>query len=162
MEPSIVERSAQPYVAVTVRVPMRQLGDVVPPLTGEVFGWLAARGIQPAGPPLWKYNVIDMAGELEIETGVATAEPVVGDDRVRGGVLPAGRYAVGRFHGHPDGLAQATADLLDWAAAQGLRWDVSTVDGKERWAARLEEYLSDPAEVPDLNEWDTDLAFKLG
>src|SRR6476659_1325879 len=141
MEPSIVERDAQPYVAITVRVSMSDLGDVVPPLTGEVFGWLAERGVEPAGPALWKYNVIDMAGELEIEAGVAVGQTIEGDRRVRGSILPAGRYAVARFHGHPDGLEQATGDLLDWAAKQGLRWDTRMKDREERWAARLEEYL---------------------
>jgi hypothetical protein len=38
---------------------------------------------------------------------------------------------------------------------------VSYVDGAERWAARLEEYLSDPADQPDMNQWVTNLAFKL-
>ncbi len=161
MEPSIVERPAQPYAAITVRASMRRLGDVVPPLTGEVFGWLAERGVQPVGPAMWKYNVIDMTGELEIETGVAIESEIDGDDRVAGGVLPGGRYVVGRFHGHPDGLERATGELLDWAARRNLVWDIQPVDGTERWAARLEEYLDDPDDKPDLNDWDTDLAFKL-
>ena len=59
-EPSIVERSAVPYAAIRVRVTMDELGTVVPPLNGEVFQWLAARGVAPAGAPFWKYNVIDM------------------------------------------------------------------------------------------------------
>ena len=161
MAPSIVERPARPYVSITTRVPMSRMADEVPPLTGEVFGWLAAHGAQPDGPPFWKYNVIDMAGELEIEAGVAVAAPVEGDDRVSAGTLPAGRYAYVRFHGHPDGLEQATGDLLQWAEGQGLSFDTTEVDGEERWAARLEEYLDDPAEKPDMSEWDTDLAFKL-
>ena len=161
MEPTIVDRPAQPYVSITARVPLRELGEVVPPLNGEVFDWLAAQGIEPTGPALWKYNVIDMEGELEVEAGVSVAEAVEGDERVRGGQLPAGRYAVARFHGHPDGLEGATGALLAWADEQGLSWDTAEVDGEERWAARIEEYLSDPDEQPDLNEWDTDLVFKL-
>ena len=161
MEPAIVERQAQPYVSITARTPMRQLGEVVPPLNGEVFGWLAERGIRPAGPALWKYNVIDMAGELEVEAGVAVEGTVDGDDRVRAGVLPAGRYVVGRYHGHPDGLEGATGTLLAWAEERDLSWDMSKESGEERWTARLEEYPDDPEEQPDMNEWNTDLAFKL-
>ena len=116
---------------------------------------------QPAGPPLWKYNVIDMAGELEIEAGVAVAARVEGDDRVSGGMLPGGRYAVVRYHGHPDGLEQATGDLLQLGRRTGPVVRHDRVEGEERWAARLEEYLDDPAEKPDMSEWDTDLAFKL-
>ena len=34
------------------KVSMEELGTVVPPLTGQVFDWLADRGIRPAGPAL--------------------------------------------------------------------------------------------------------------
>src|SRR5215472_15979573 len=92
-EPSIVERPATPYAAIKVLASMDELGSVVPPLKGEVFQWLAERRVAPAGAPFWKYNVIDMQRSLEIEAGVAVAEPVTGDDRVLSGVLSPGRYA---------------------------------------------------------------------
>ena len=66
-EPQVVDRPEQPYAAIRVRVPMERLGEVVPPLNGEVFGWLAAHDSRPDGPPFWKYTVIDMERELEIE-----------------------------------------------------------------------------------------------
>lgn len=160
-EPRIVERAAQPYVAITASVPMTRMAATLPPLNGEVFGWLEARGIAPAGPPLWKYNLIDMDGDLEIEVGVPVADKAAGDDRVRCGVLPAGRYATLRHVGHPDELVDATAALLRWADGEGLRWDVADSPAGERWAARLEVYLTDPQEEPDLTKWETDLVFKL-
>ena len=73
------------------------------------------------------------------------------------GVLPAGRYATVVHTGHPDTLVTATRDLLDWADQRGLDWDN---DGRT-WGCRLEEYLSDPAEVPDMGKWETRLAFRL-
>src|SRR5487761_275577 len=100
-EPEITELPAQHYAAIHVSVTMEALGAVVPPLNGEVFGWLDARGIAPAGPPFWKYNVIDMAQNLEVAAGCPVAEPVTGDGRVVAGVLPAGRYATLRHVGHP-------------------------------------------------------------
>jgi hypothetical protein len=39
---------------------MQTMGSVMPPLHGHVFAWLSERDITPAGPPFWKYNVIDM------------------------------------------------------------------------------------------------------
>jgi effector-binding domain-containing protein len=160
-EPTIVERPAVPYAAIKVLVAMDQLGAIVPPLNGEVFEWLAARGAAPAGAPFWKYNVIDMQGSLEVEAGVAVAAPVSGDDRVLGGVLPAGRYVTTRHVGHPDSLMAATAALLDWAAAHGLAWDRVDTPHGERWGARLEIYLTDPRDEPDMNKWVTELAFRL-
>jgi effector-binding domain-containing protein len=160
-EPQIADRVAQPYVAIQAFVTMQDLGAVLPGLHPEVFGWLGARGIAPAGPPFWKYNVVDMERQLDVEVGVPVADPVPGDDRVRAGVLPAGRYATLRYTGHPAGLADATASLLEWAAAQDLTWDLTRTDEGDRWGARLEIYETDPAREPDMNKWDTQLAFRL-
>jgi effector-binding domain-containing protein len=160
-EPQVADRVAQPYVAIQALVTMQDLGAVLPGLHPEVFGWLGARGIAPAGAPFWKYNVVDMDRQLEVEVGVPVAAEVPGDERVRAGVLPAGRYATLRYTGHPAGLADATAVLLDWAADQGLTWDLTRTGEDDRWAARPEIYETDPAEEPDLNKWETQLAFRL-
>jgi effector-binding domain-containing protein len=160
-EPTIVDRPAAPYAAIRVVVTMDQLGAVVPPLNGEVFRWLGGRGLTPVGPPFWKYNVIDMQRGLEIEAGATVAEPVSGDERVLGGVLPAGRYVTMRHVGHPSTLMAATASLLAWAAARNLVWDKEATPQGERWGARLEIYLTDPQEEPDMDKWVTELAFRL-
>jgi effector-binding domain-containing protein len=161
LEPVVLERRPQHYVGITSRVPMRELGVQLPPVIPEVLDWLAARGIEPAGPPFWKYNVIDMATELEVEVGVPVASEVAGDVRVRPGVLPGGRYVVAHHVGHPDGLEAATGELLAWADAQGLTWDTTEADGETRWGARLEEYLNGPDDQPDMDKWETDLIFRL-
>ena len=160
-EPTIVEWPAKPYAAIAAHVTMQNIADVVPPLNGEVFGWLAQRGVTPAGPPFWKYNVIDMQRGIEVEAGVGVAAPVEGDGRVQSGVLPAGRYVTVRHVGHPATLATVTGALLDWAAANGLTWDVTPSPAGDRWACRLELYLSDPRSEPDMNRWETQLAFRL-
>jgi effector-binding domain-containing protein len=155
--PTIETRMDQHYAAIPVSVRMEELGSVVPPLTGRVFEWLAAQSIAPVGPPFWRYLVVDMENKLELETGVPVGSPIEGDGEVRTGVLPVGRYATVVHTGHPDTLVTATRDLLQWASARALEWDA---DGN-KWGCRLEEYLSDPAEVPDMNEWQTRLAFRL-
>ena len=160
-EPTIVERAAEPYVAIKVHVAMDKLGAVVPPLNGEVFRWLAAHGITPAGAPFWKYNVIDMQRGFEIEAGVTVAQAIQGDERVIAGVLPAGRYVTRLHLGHPSSLMSATAALLEWAAAHALVWDVSPSPGGQRWGARLEIYLTDPQVEPDMRKWQTELVFRL-
>jgi effector-binding domain-containing protein len=159
--PEIVTRPEQPYVAIRTQVTMEDLGMVVPPLNQEVFAWLGKQGTPPAGGPFWKYNVIDMAGKLELEAGAPVVPAVAGDDRVVSGVLPAGRYATLTHVGHPSELVAATGALLDWATAQGLTWDMSPGVNGEQWACRLENYLTDPAQEPDMSKWVTELAFKL-
>ncbi len=157
----IVDRPAQPYAAVSITTTMADLGTAGPPLNDEVFTWLAERGVAPDGPPFWKYDVIDMSRSLQLQVGVGISSGTDGDDRVRVAELPAGRYLQTQHRGHPDTLEQATAELLAHAEAEGLAFDMSDSPDGERWASRLELYLSDPDDEPDLNAWETVLAFKL-
>ena len=159
-EPEIVTRAAQPYAAIRNRLPYADLAGLGPQF-GEVAAWLGARGLAPAGPPFFRYNVIDMARELEVDVAFPVAAAVDGDGRVVSGVLPAGRFATLTHVGHPSELAGVTKTLLDWAAGEGLTWDMSLGEDGERWGARLEIYLTDPSEEPDMGKWVTELAFRL-
>jgi RNA polymerase sigma-70 factor (ECF subfamily) len=123
--PGIVQRTEQPYAAVRALVTMQTLGEVLPALHPKVR---RSQGVQPAGQPFCKYNVIDMDRQLEIEAGFPVAVPVTGEDPVLTASLPGGLYATLWHTGHPDGLVGATRTLLDWAAQQSLAWDVSSDD----------------------------------
>ena len=157
--PVIAERTEQPYVAIRALVTMQMLGQVVPGLHPEVRRWLRSQGLQPAGRPFFRYNVIDMDRQLEVEAGFPVAAPVSGEDQVLAAVLPAGRYATLWHTGHPDGLVGASETLLDWAAQQGLAWDVTSTPDGQKWGCRLEIYHDEPGQ--DMNDWKTELAFKL-
>ena len=128
---------------------------------GELFAWLSSHGVAPAGPPFFRYNVMDMGGQLDMEAGVPVATATEGNGVVVAGVVPAGRYATATHVGHPQELMMATKELLDWGSAQGLKWDMSAGDGGERWGSRLEIYLTDPSQEPDMSKWETELAFRL-
>jgi len=158
--PEITERAEQPYAAIRADVTMEQLPGLADRL-GELFGWLAEHGVAPAGAPFFRYNVIDMAGLLNVEAGVPVLTAVDGDDRVIAGVLPAGRYGTALHIGPYDGLVGATESLLQWADSQGLEWDLSTAGDGEHWGCRLEIYLTDPRQQPDPAKWETQLAFRL-
>jgi effector-binding domain-containing protein len=158
--PQIVTRADQPYVAIRGHVSMAEVAAFAV-RTPEVFAWLGAHGVPPAGPPLLKYNVIDMTRQLEIDNGVPVAAPVDVDGDMIAGVLPGGRYATLTHVGHPIELMGATKALLDWAAGQGLAFDVSPDAAGERWGSRVEFYLTDPREEPDMSKWVTELAFRL-
>jgi effector-binding domain-containing protein len=158
--PEIVTRAQQPYVGITERVTMSDLAGLGARF-GELFAWLRSRETAPAGPPFFRYTVIDMDRELEVDVGVPVPAVIDGDGRVMSGILPAGRYATVTHVGPPSELAQATGALLDWAAGLGLTWDVSQAESAQRWGSRLEVYLTDPAQEPDLSKWETQLAFRL-
>lgn len=160
LAPTVTDRPGQPYVGIRRRVTMQSMAEIVD-RTPELFGWLDGRGIEPTGAPFLKYDLIDMAGVLEVEAGVPVASTVDGEGDVFAGTLPAGRYVTLVHHGHPDELERVTGDLLAWAAGLGLDWDMTQTPTGERWGCRLESYETDPREQPDMHRWDTELAFRL-
>src|SRR5215472_455478 len=101
-EPHLQDRAAQHYVGLTADVTMDEISSAVDEAFPALFGWLSASQIAPAGPPFIRYLVIDMAAVLRIELGVPIASPVSGNERIRPGTLPAGRYAVLRHVGSYD------------------------------------------------------------
>jgi hypothetical protein len=163
VEPTINERAAQSYVAVRRSVTM---GDFGPAIEGHklVFEWLTKQGVA-AGAPFFRYNLIDMNGLLEVDSGVPVAADALAGLASSGVLLfeevPAGRYATVIHIGHPDELLGVTGELLAWAWEHGLAWDMRPTEAGERWGARLETYLTDPDDEPDLSKWHNELAFRL-
>jgi effector-binding domain-containing protein len=158
-EPHLQERSAQRYVGLTADVTMDEISSAVDEGFPELFGWLSASQLAPSGPPFIRFLVIDMAAILRIELGVPVAAPVAGSERIRPGILPAGRYAVLRYAGHYDGLIGAHAAIQEWAAGQGIEFDTWDTPEGSAWGCRTEHYLTDPSAEPDPAKWETDVAF---
>jgi effector-binding domain-containing protein len=158
-EPHLQDRSAQHYAGLTADVTMDGISSAVDEGFPELFGWLSASGLAPAGPPFIRYLVIDMAAILHIELGVPVAAPVHGSDRVRPGELPAGRYAVLRHAGSYDGLIAANAALQEWAAKQAIEFDTWDTPHGSAWRCRAEHYLTDPSAERNPANWQTDVAY---
>jgi hypothetical protein len=58
-------------------------------------------------------------------------------------------------------LIGVTGELLEWAAGEGLTWDMTETPDGERWGCRLEVCGTNPAAEPDMSKWETDLVFRL-
>ncbi len=159
-EPTVEERPEQPYVARRLQATMQDLGTVIPREHQTVYAWLRAQGLAPAGPPFIRFRVIDMMAQLEIDLGVPVARAVAGDDTIVADELPAGRYATLIYTDVRRGI-EASAALLDWGAEQGLVWDTWTTERGDGFGARLETYLTDPQEEPDVTKWETEVAIRL-
>ncbi|MFC8732871.1 GyrI-like domain-containing protein [Luteimicrobium sp. NPDC057192] len=162
-EPRVAERPPTPYVGVTRTVTMATIAEIADQIP-RVIESAVALGLEPAGAPFLRYDVIDMARELVVEAGIPLAHPAppgtpLGD--LEAGALPGGRYATVVHVGHPATLADATAALLRWAADGGLAFDVLTDERGDVWGCRLESYLTDPRDEPDMSRWETELAFRL-
>jgi effector-binding domain-containing protein len=159
-EPAVIERPAQHYVGITAPVTMTTFGIVADRIP-ELFAHLGSCGVAPAGAPFFRYHRIDMERELIVEVGVPVEAPVAGAGDIAAGVLPTGRYVTLLHTGHPDELVAVSAHLQDWAATQGLEFDSRPSAEGDLWGCRLETFLTDPREVADPAQWQTELAYKL-
>jgi len=158
-EPQIQARAAQHYAGIPATVAMSRISAAVDEAFPELFGWLAGQGIAPAGPPLIRYLIVDMLGELQIELGVPVATPVTASGRVRPGSLPEGKYLVLRHTGHYDGLVASNAALQQWAREHQVELDTWDTAEGSAWRSRAEHYLTNPATEPDPAKWEVDVAY---
>ncbi len=156
-EPMLEDRAAQPYAAIRHTVTMEDLPSVLPQSWPRVFGWLAERGMAPAGAPFIRYLKIDMPDALVIDVGIPTAEQLEGDDGILCETMPGGRFAVMIHTGPYDGLVEANAKLQNWGDSAGVTWDGTE---EESWGCRMESYITDPGSEPDPAKWQTVLAYK--
>jgi effector-binding domain-containing protein len=160
--PRIEQRTAQPYAAIAATTSMRGgFGDVIDEALPAVREHLASLGIEPAGPPLVIYRVIDMSGDLHIEVGWPTASEIAPAGRVGSGSLPGGRYVVSTHVGPYDGLVDANEALQRWGDEQGLSFAVTDAPDGEHWDGRFESYPTDPVDEPDPARWETAIAYLL-
>ncbi len=160
-QPKVMQRPAQPYVAIVSRVPTSGIAAAVDASYPKLFARLDRDRIEPAAAPFIKYNVIDMARELEIECGVPIDDMAERTDGIISGMLPEGRYATLTHTGPYDELVAANGALLDWIAAQGLRMDMTQTDKGDRFGCRMEIYETDPATESDSAKWVTEVAILL-
>jgi effector-binding domain-containing protein len=160
-EPRVDERGEKSYLAIRSQVPMSELPTTIPQGINEVIGWMTHQSVRPSGAPFVRYRVINMPGLVDVEVGWPVANAMSGNGRVTAGVLPAGRYASVVYTGNYPGLLDATAALLKWGTEQGLTWDSWKTEDGDAFGARLESYWTNPAEEPDLNKHETEIAIRL-
>ncbi|MET0418275.1 MAG: GyrI-like domain-containing protein [Actinoplanes sp.] len=160
MQPTIVERTEQPYVGRRESITMTDFARVADHLP-VMFASLAEQGAPVAGAPFFRYRVIDMSADLVVEAGIPLTERIDVREPMFVESLPGGRYATVTHVGHPDELMAVTARLLDWAQDQGLTWDMEPTPTGEVWGCRLEMLMTNPAQEPDMHKWETVLLFKL-
>jgi effector-binding domain-containing protein len=153
-QPALMRREAQTYVALATAVTMEGF-RVVESLTEEVFAWMEQHGVVRAGAPFVRFVTTDMSAELDIEVGVPVDSATSGDERFLVGSIPAGTY-VTLFYGAKDDHDhyQANVEVQEWAAHEGLAWDIERSSGVDVWTGRCEfirpDLSSDDGEVFEL------------
>jgi effector-binding domain-containing protein len=126
-------------------------------LMEELHGRLDERGVE-FGHTFFRLHVIDMNGPMDVEVGVITEGTFDGDDRVRAGTLPAGRYASLTYVNH---ARRANRMLVEWIRDSGLHADVEEDPAGDRFGCRYEAYLTDPRTERMKTRWRIELAIRL-
>ena len=155
--PETVDRPQRHCAGIRLVTPFRGMFAVRDQLMEELYSWADERAV-PYGHTFFRLHVVDMDGPMDVEVGVITDQAVEGDDRVRPGVLPAGRYATLTYVNHG---RRANGMLRDWVQEQGLTLDCIAGPEGERFGCRYEAYLTDPRSERMKTRWRTELAIRL-
>lgn len=158
-EPRIVERPAQPYVALRRQVTIPFGGEVSKAMK-RLAKEMKAQEVQSSGAAIFKYNIIRMP-ELDMEFGFETATPQATTGELLNGTLPAGRYAELTFFGPYRHLYKVNGALIEWSRAQGLVFDATEAPDGEHFASRVEIYPNGPDDEPDPSKLKTIVAIRL-
>jgi effector-binding domain-containing protein len=154
----VEERPERPYVGIRVVTPFRGMLGVYDDLLKELSARVAQPGTETVEYGFLRLHVIDMSGPMDIEAGLFTVGEQSGDDRVRPGLMPPGRYATLTYRDH---AIQANRALLDWVRDSGLTLDRRDEPGGDAFACRYEACLTDPKLEPRKTRREIELAMKL-
>lgn len=156
----IIERTAEPTLAVRFRMPMTavDMSVIFPRELPRLFEQVVALGYQIAGAPYGRYFA--WGGETaDFEIGIVVDRPVdavpplreVPSGQLGASELPAGPTAVATNWGSYEGLPETYRRLHDWIHTQGRD------DGVGPW----ESYVADPMSVADQADVRTDVCYPL-
>jgi effector-binding domain-containing protein len=142
-KPTIGTREAKQFAAIATAATMEE-SDIFGPLHREVYAWLESHGAIPSGPSFVRILTSDMTTKLDIEVGVPVDDPITGDDRITVGEIPPGWY-VTLFYTEVDESdhIQANVEIQEWAAKEGLEFQIDRSSGVEVWGGRFNFFHED-------------------
>lgn len=145
------EVAAQPVLYVPATCAQTEIGPTLMQILPEVFGYVQRAGAAPAGPPFARYTGW-RESDCDLEGGIPVAQPAAGEGRIQAGEI-GGCQALFAVHVGPyDRLREAWAAAEAWLAA----------NGRSPAGAPWESYVTDPGEVPNPEEWRTEIYWPIG
>ena len=124
----------------------KTLSEILP----RVFQHAVKQGIAFAGPPFTRYVEMGI-GLLTVEAGMSIAAPSTDEGDILSVELPGGPVASAIHMGPYDQLPRTHAEVERWIAETGAR----------RAGAPWEVYITDPGDVPDPKDWQTEVIYPL-
>jgi effector-binding domain-containing protein len=154
----IDKRPTRQYVGFRIITPFEGMFAQTDKLFKELRQWVNARGLADQGPYFLRYHVIDMKGLMDVEAGFVLTSPQAGDERVKSGALPAGRYAHLTYSRY---ALRGNQALLTWIKEKKLEVDREATSKGDMFGCRYEAYLTDYRTEPRKKNWQVDLAIRL-
>ena len=144
------ELHPQPALIVRSRVARADIPGAIAQGLGKVFAHMAQTGSTLAGRPFSRYPSVG-PGLLTIEVGVPIAATGTSGGDVEAVTLPGGPSAFAVHMGPYDRLQDTYSVMERWMEQSGVR------AGGAPW----ESYITDPAELPNPADWQTDVYWPI-
>jgi len=160
-EPTIEYRSEQPYASIRKRVAMQDIPKELPALIPEILQWVEKKHLKQEGPVFFRYLSMEKGNMMETEVGVPLSEFPQGDERVKAGSFPSGKYLTARHTGPYHELPKSHMAMDSYAKQHDLKEGRVTGEKGQVWGTRAELYITDPDEVKDSSKWETELLLLL-
>jgi len=156
--PLLQSGCAQPYVAVSVENHDHEINLAL--IINELTDWLTVTGVKIAGPLFYRYHTTScsIAHPHSIEIGYPVTTEVQGNQRILTGYIPQGTFTTLTHCGQPGALQYTFEALQCWASEQDIEWLYKHHNGVQVLAGCFEFYLTNPADVEDINQCRTALA----
>lgn len=159
--PCVIDRAAQPYVALPAAGSMAELPRFAPQRLPELHEWMRDNAVVSGMEGFFRYREFGNDGSVRLEVGTTTPGPVAASGEVIADALPAGRYAFATHTGSYDRLYDAFLMLDGWIRGRGLTPDGERGPEGVRPACQIEIYRVSPMDTDDAGQWQTDLLVKL-
>lgn len=161
LEPTVVNRREQPYASIRKRVAMQDIVKELPALIPEILQWVEKKKLKQEGPVFFRYLSMEQGNIMETEVGVPLSEFPQGDERVKPGSFPSGKYLTARHTGPYSDLPKSHTALDGYAKKHDLKEGIVTGPEGQVWGTRAEFYITSPMEEKDPSKWETDLLLLL-
>ena len=145
----LLDRSAQPTLAIRTRAAVQNLPQVLGPAWGAIMQYAGSLGVLPSGAPFVAYHNMDMQ-DLDIEIGFPFAQELAGQGNIQAGAIPGGKAATCMHIGPYDQVGRAYDALQKWLEANSYL----------PAGVAYEFYLNDPQTTPPA-ELQTQVLFPL-
>ncbi len=155
---SIVEKPERSYLGIRFKTPFGGMFAFITKALKEMRKWSKENSLSEEGPYFVRYYHCDMKDIMDVEVGLMTNSGHVGNERIKPGTLPKGRYATLVYKGN--GLRGNQA-LMKWATDHGVTFDPLVPDAVESYTCRYEAYLTDYRIESRKLLWDVEFSIKI-